>query len=349
MTSNTVDLAVVVVTHNQHDLLRQCLRSALTALEGMKGEIIVVDNASVDATPRVMASEFPLVRAIRNETNLHYTRAVNQGMRATNGRYVCLLNDDTEVKPDCFGNAVDFMDGQPRCGALGPMLVSPGGDVQISAQKFPTPFREVMAVTGMAWRLRHRRWGANMQREYPMPMGTQVVDWVCGGAIFLRRSVMVSLGYHDEGYLFYRDDPDIGMRMRSAGWEVWYFPGSCVVHHHGASTVKTDSKVRFDLIAVRSRRHYHRKFHGTLAAGVVEGFIGLCTVLRGLKALLLGRFQLAMGHWRELILMFEALVSPREEREAIAGYRHALYNGMVLPEEDVVGAGWGGAVRRKVD
>lgn len=89
-----MDLAIVVVTHNHHDLLRQCLRSALAAMDGIDGEVVVVDNASMDATPQVMADEFQQVRVIRNETNVHYTRAVNQGMRATGGRFVFLLNDD---------------------------------------------------------------------------------------------------------------------------------------------------------------------------------------------------------------------------------------------------------------
>ena len=345
-----MDLAVVVVTHNQHDLLRQCLRSVLTAMEHVEGEVVVVDNASIDATQRVLVREFPQVRIIRNETNLHYTRAVNQGMRATGGRYVCLLNDDTEVKPDCLHSAIAFMDDHPRCGALGPMLMSPFGEVQVSAQKFPTPFREIMAVTGLAWRLRKQRWTAPIQREYPMPMQTQVVDWVCGGAVFLRRSVMTELGYHDENYLFYRDDPDIGMRLRSAGWNVWYFVDARVIHHHGASTVKTESKVRFDLISVRSRRHYHRKFHGLLAVGLVETCTGLCALLRALKSLLLCRFDAAAEQVRSFMILFEALAVPEEEKEAIAGYRSASYNGRTaVPNENSQKTSQVGAGRRKIE
>lgn len=345
-----MEVAVVVVTHNQHDVLRQCLRSVLTAMENMAAELVVVDNASVDTTQRMLAEEFPQVRVIRNETNLHYTRAANQGMRATGGRYVCLLNDDTEVTPNCFRNVIAFLDDHSRCGAVGPMLISPQGDVQVSAQKFPTPLREIMAVTGLAWYLRKKPWAAGIQREYPMPMQTQVVDWVCGGAIFLRRSVMEELGYHDEQYLFYRDDPDIGMRTRSAGREVWYLTDARVVHHHGASTVKTESKLRFDLIAVRSRRHYHRKFHGMLAMGLIEGCYGMCSVMRAFKSLVLGRFTAAGEQLRSLIVMFKALAIPEEEKQAIAGYRNAAYNGMaVLPDRCPNEVGRVGAVEWEME
>ena len=96
-------------------------------------------------------------------------------------------------------------------------------------------------------------------------MRTQMVDWVCGGRCSFGVRAIESLGYHDEAYLFYQDDPDIGMRMWAADWEVWYCVDTHVMHHHGMSTVKTGKKARFDLIAVRSRRHYYRKFHGLLA------------------------------------------------------------------------------------
>ena len=97
--SPPMKVSAIIVTFSQHDLLRTCLRSVEKAMEGVDGEIIVVDNASTDATPQVMAEEFPRVRYIRNPVNLYYTRAVNQGMRAATGEYVYLLNDDTELEP----------------------------------------------------------------------------------------------------------------------------------------------------------------------------------------------------------------------------------------------------------
>lgn len=323
-----MELAVVIVTHNQHDLLRQCLRTVVTEMQDLAGEVIVIDNESTDPTPRVMAEEFPDVRCIRNETNVHYTRAVNQGMRATNSPYVFLLNDDTRIEPGCFRKLVAFMENHPRCGVVGPALVSPDGDVQVSAQKFPTPFREMMDVTGIAWSLRNQSWASGIQVQYPQPLGAQLVDWVCGGALFLRRSVMETLGYHDENYLFYRDDPDIGMRMKAAGWEVGYYPEARVVHDHGMSTVKTENKARFDLIAVRSRRHYHRKFHGVPASVAVECTRGGCAIFRILKALVLWRPETFREQRHILALLFQALAVPQEEIEAIRGYRKAAYNGM---------------------
>jgi N-acetylglucosaminyl-diphospho-decaprenol L-rhamnosyltransferase len=333
-------VSAIIVTHNQHDLLRTCVRSVLTALKGMDGETIVVDNASTDATPGIITEEFPGVRYIRNPVNLYYTRAVNQGMRAASGEYVYLLNDDTELEPGNIKTLAAFMDANPRCGACGPAMRSPEHEPQVAAQKFPTPTREVLRILGIAHALRNRKWAERFQKQYPSPMSTQRVDWVCGGAIFLRRELMARLGYHDEKYLFYLDDPDIGMRLRDAGYEVWHCAETYVLHHHGRSTVKTPRKLRFEIIAVRSRRHYYRKLHGLAACAAVELAHGVGSGLRAVKCTILGRTPDARRHWSSLKVLFEAFRMPAEEREAYAGYSRCVYNGLNGdPGASVVAAG----------
>jgi len=324
-----LNITVVVVTHNQHDLLRTCLRSVLVAMQGLSGDTIVVDNASMDGTADMMAREFPQVRHLRNDANVHYTRAVNQGVRATQGRYVFILNDDTEMAPDCFRKLIAFMDAHPQCGVVGPRLLSPQGEAQPSAHRFPTPLREIAKIVGLGWRLRRAHWAQALQTTYPMPMDSQPVDWVSGGAMFVRRSAFEAIGLHDENYLFYRDDPDVGMRMKAAGWQVWYYADTYLLHHHGASTVKTPRKVRFDLIAVRSRRHYHRKFHGWTGSLIVETCFGVFGTLQALRDLLNFRATEAARRWREVTLLFLAIPRPKEEADAVEAYSRMPFNGCV--------------------
>lgn len=325
-------VSAIIVTFSQHDLLRTCLRSVQKAMVGVDGEIIVVDNASTDITAQVVTEEFPGVRLIRNPVNLYYTRAVNQGMRAANGDYLYLLNDDTELESGNIRELVRFMDDRPNCGVVGPALRGPDHSPQVSAQRFPTPVREIAGILGLAWLLRKAAWADGVQKRYPRALGTERVDWVCGGALFTRRALMESMGHHDEHYLFYCDDPDIGMRMRAAGHEVWYHPGTHVLHHHGLSTVKTPRKLRFDIIMTRSRRHYHRKFHGWLAMAAVETAFGAASALRGVRRLLSGRRDEAARHFKAFMALFEANRMPPEERAAIDGYRQCAHNG--LPPND---------------
>jgi GT2 family glycosyltransferase len=323
-----MDIALIIVTHNQHDVLRTCLRSVFAAMEGVDGEVIVVDNQSTDATPQVVTQEFPAARYIRNEVNLYYTRAVNQGMRATSAEFVFLLNDDTEMEPKCVRHLIEFMRTHPQCGAVGPALRSPEHELQTSAQRFPTPYREIMTTCGIAYQLRNLRLAAGMQKRYPEPLGTRQVDWVCGGASFFRRTLMQQMGYHDEHYLFYRDDPDIGMRLAKLGWEVWYCPETYLLHHHGKSTVKTPRRVRFEIIDTRSRRHYYRKFHGWFAMLAVEFAYMMTALLRALKSAVLLRFAKVAKDLRYVRGLFEAIAMPEEEKIAYAGYARCAFNGL---------------------
>jgi GT2 family glycosyltransferase len=328
-----MDIAVIVVTHNQHDVLRTCLRSVFAAMEGVDGEVIVVDNMSTDATPQVMTTEFPGARYIRNEVNLYYTRAVNQGMRATSAEFVFLLNDDTEMEPKCVRHLMEFMRAHPKCGAVGPALRSPEHQLQTSAQLFPTPYREITTVLGIAHLLRNTKPGQGMKKQYQEPMETRQVDWVCGGASFFRRALMQEMGYHDEHYLFYRDDPDIGMRLKKLGWEVWYCPETYLLHHHGKSTVKTPRRVRFEIIDARSRRHYHKKFSGFLAMLAVEWAYLTAALMRGIKAAVCGNFAKAGKNFRTARVLFEAIAMLEEEKNAYAGYGRCAFNGLDKTEQ----------------
>jgi len=329
MSLSSVDLGVVIVTFNHHDLLRPCLKSVQRAMEGIPGDIYLVDNASVDETRAMLHDEFPEVRVIYNDYNVHYTRAVNQGIRAAQEKYVFLLNDDTVLEPDCLRELLALAESRPLFGAAGPMAtLAATGDVDPSVQRFPTPWREILRMTGISYALHKRGQGGNEQTLYPSPVPTGQVDWVGGGFILLPRQLMADLGHHDENYLFYRDDPDIGMRLKNAGREVWYCTEARLVHHHGMSTVKTGNKVRFEIIFLRSRRHYLIKHHGLLACLVVESTALLTSFLRMLKSLLLLRFDQARTHFRGIKTWFQALCMPKEEKEAIAGYQKAKYNGI---------------------
>jgi GT2 family glycosyltransferase len=321
-------LSVVLITYNQHDLLRKCLRSVVRALEGIDGRIIVVDNASDDATAEVLRDEFAGVQVIRNEVNLYYIRAANQGLRAANGEYCFLLNDDTELAPDCISTLLKFMEAHPRCGAVGPKMVTPDNDPDPSVHRFPTPLREILHVSGIAWRLRKTRWAEQIGMAYKLPLPTQKVDGVGGGAILLRGDALSALNYHDEKYLFYRDDPDLAMRLTRAGWEIWYCAETQVIHYQGMSSVKSPHRVRFEMIAVRSRRHFHYKFHGLLAAALVEATDAANTLLRVLKSILLLRFADTRKHVSYLGVLLTAFAMPDEERKAMNAYRDAAYNGM---------------------
>ena len=120
-------LSVIIVSYNVYPFLDNCLRSVRQALKKIDGEVIVIDNASVDRTVELVKHHFPDVHVMANTNNVGFAVANNQGIAASVGEYVLLLNPDTVVSEDTFTTCLDFMDQHPDAGALGVKMLDGSG------------------------------------------------------------------------------------------------------------------------------------------------------------------------------------------------------------------------------
>ena len=116
-------ISIVIVNYNVEYFLEQCLYSVRRALQGIEGEVFVVDNNSVDGSLKMLAQKFPEVKVIANKENVGFSRANNQAIRISTGEYVLLLNPDTVVEDDTFAKCLAFMDAHPDAGGLGVKMV----------------------------------------------------------------------------------------------------------------------------------------------------------------------------------------------------------------------------------
>ncbi len=269
-----LDLSVVIVNWNVRELLRRCLRSVLASqrLSGLAAEVIVVDNASSNGSTEMVKEEFPQVRLIANEENLGFTRANNQGIVASEGRYILLLNPDTEVLGDALGAMVEYMDAHPDVGALGPMLLNPDGSVQSSRRRFPTLATAFLESTVFQWEL--SRDNRVLRRYYVFDRPddeVQEVDWVTGACILMRREAIEEVGPLDEGFFMYSEELDWCRRAKERGWKVIYLPEAKVVHYGGKSS---EQVVPFRHIQFqRSKIIYFRKHYGLWPAALLHVFL----------------------------------------------------------------------------
>ena len=127
-----MDLSVIIVNYNVRYFLEQCLHAVQQAVaklkeEGKEVEIFVVDNNSVDGSVGEVRLKFPDVKLIENRENTGFSRANNQAIARSSGRYVLLLNPDTVVVEDTFLKCIDFMDSHPDAGALGVKMIDGKG------------------------------------------------------------------------------------------------------------------------------------------------------------------------------------------------------------------------------
>jgi hypothetical protein len=217
---------------------------------------MVVDNGSTDGSAEMVRRRFPDVHLIANPTNAGFAAANNQGIRAAGGRYVCLLNSDTEVCPGALDTLTAFMEAQPRAGASGPRLLNPDGSLQASAHPMLTPEREF-------WRLMFldRLWP---QATYPLESWDSAtprkVEVIKGACLMLRCGALDQVGPLDESYFMYTEEVDLCYRLAQASWSLWWVPEAAVIHHGEASTRQAREEMYIQLY--RSKLQFYRKFGG---------------------------------------------------------------------------------------
>ena len=143
-------VSVIIVSYNVYPFLDNCLRSVQKAMAGIEGEIIVVDNASVDRTPQLVKSHFPEVILISNTDNKGFAKANNQGIVIARGEYILLLNPDTVVSENTLTTCIDFMELHQDAGAVGVKMIDGSGKyLPESKRGLPTLLASFMKMTGL--------------------------------------------------------------------------------------------------------------------------------------------------------------------------------------------------------
>jgi len=308
-----VDLSVVIVNWNTCDELRKCLHSIREA-DSDRTETIVVDNASFDESVGMLRREFPWVRLIGNSENLGFAKAGNIGIEAARGRYLFLLNPDTEVEKGAFPALVSFGDENPDVGIFGPKVLNPDGSLQCSCRRFPTLRAALYRYTPLG-----RLFPTNpYTRDYRMTdwdhSHPRDVDWVSGAAVVIRREMLDAIGLFDERFFMYCEDVDLGCRAKQAGWRVAYYPAVAVVHVIGRSSDRNANRMIIEFH--RSMYLFFKKHYAPRSSFLVRLIVpvGLFLVARAIVARNYLRYLRWMLAWR----IRHALRSKAPRKEAAA-------------------------------
>jgi len=230
----TFQLSICIVTFNTSEWLADCLDSIRenTQLESL--EIIVVDNGSDDGVEELLMREYPHVRFISNDSNLGYTRPMNQGLQAARGQYLMQLNPDTKVLPGAFDQLVDYMEANPRVGICGPKVLNGDGSFQKQCRRGePRPIAMISYFLRLSSLFPNSKLFGGYLLEYEDEDATIEVDALSGSCMVIRREVVEEIGYLDEQFFAYQEDTDFCSRARQAGWKVSYFPEAQIIHYGG--------------------------------------------------------------------------------------------------------------------
>lgn len=258
-----MDLSIIVVNWNTREMLRDCLASVLASPGLPETELIVVDNASTDGSPDMIARDFPDAVLIRNTENRGFAAANNQAMAIARGRHVLLLNSDTLVHGDVIGRSVAWLEAHPDAGAMGCRVLNANGTVQLTCSRFPTLLNLFLTTTGL-WKL-HRPafFGRFLMTDWKRD-SERDVEVISGCYLLVRAEVIAEVGPLDEAFYFYGEETDWCRRIAAAGRRLCFAPVGTITHFGGGTVRKLSH--RRDVLLTGAMVRLHRKHGGRAAA-----------------------------------------------------------------------------------
>lgn len=258
------DLSIVLVCWNNKNYLEPCLRSLYAGQIRAHFDVIIVDNGSTDGSQTMLREQFPAVQLIQNDHNVGLGKASNQGIEATCGRYVLLLNNDTLVNGPSLDAMLAFLDENQQAGAVGGQILNPDGTVQSCYNNFSTLLEELLIAT---------RLGELIAEGYPAIMRddkVRAVGWISSACLMLRRMALDEIGLLDEEYFIYGDEADLQYRLKQAGWPIYYLPQTTIIHYGGRSMNRWSRRK----MVYRGKMIFYKKHYGALRTVALRALLG---------------------------------------------------------------------------
>jgi N-acetylglucosaminyl-diphospho-decaprenol L-rhamnosyltransferase len=270
-----IELSYCVVNTEQRQLLRYCLDSIARerAAVPFETEVLVLDNASRDGSAGAARAHGATTEVLALTERRGRGETDTMLLQRARGRYSLLLNGDSELEPGTTMALYETLDAHPHAGAAGATLLSPDGDPQPSAWRFPRPRSALLTALWLDGRFVVQSRGDKVRE----------VDWVQSAALLVRSEAAAAIGYFDASFYVFSDEIDFCKRLHDAGWTVLYVPQARAVNHEllpdGASAQE------WAVEEARNRDRYMRKHHSPAAARAVRWLTAYAYGARALTAL----------------------------------------------------------------
>lgn len=264
------DCSIVILNYNTKEWLERCIRSIYQHTHGIAFDIWVVDNASSDGSAEMVRRLFPQVNLIANQENLYVARGFNAGIRQSAGRYIFIGDADLEFTDNLLVRMVEFMDKNSTIAALGCPFYFPDG--RFYSQCYSRDHTWLFSLLNFTFlskifrgtfrRMRDRFEYAGWDRK-----SSRYVD-IVDTAILYRRKALDEVGLYDETFNFYAIQNDICLRIREAGWGIYYLYEGHLIHAQHQS-INKENWSKISAFYRKDIAYYLTKRYGAFRAGIV--------------------------------------------------------------------------------
>jgi hypothetical protein len=254
-----MELSILIVNWNTRERLIRCIESVLAHTKEISFEVIVVDNASRDASAEAVCNHFGGNREVTllpQDKNLGFAQANNVAYQQAEGEYILLLNPDTEIRDEAFAKMIHFLESDSAIGVVGPKMSNPDGSIQPSCRRFPRLRDWLVTLVGLHRIIPLRHYlmlDFNHQHQAD-------VDQVMGASLMTKRSVIDQVGFLDNGFFLWFEEVDFCKRVRDAGYRVVFYPEAQVIHW-GAQSFRQLGGFKRKRYVIPSLLYYFKK-HG---------------------------------------------------------------------------------------
>lgn len=250
------NVSLVVVTHNSRTVITPLLGCLAAPRSSVFGDIVFVDNASIDGTVELIRKDLHQARVIVNQTNRGFAAAVNQGVRECSGRSILLANPDVVWNGGTAETLVRFLDTHARAAAVCPRLVFPDGRPQPSVRRFPT-YANIWLSRQSPLRFLRPLLPERLAYTQSDPVTPSCIEAVSATFMVIRRAAFDAVGGMKEQYFLYVEDTDLCKRWHDGGWEVWIDPHVSVLHNWQGGSGRSPHLRRLHRAGIRRYFHDH--------------------------------------------------------------------------------------------
>lgn len=262
-----MELSIAINNYKNPELLRLCLDSIKTNVQGIDHEIIVADGATEETTEMMMREDFPEVKFFSFQKNVGMQALLRKGLEVSVGEYILLLNGDIIVTENAVKDMLDFIRADHNIGMVGPRLLNFNGTIQYSCFRFYKPitiFYRRTILKNFKFAKKHLAWFAMEEYDHLAP---KEVDWLMGSAMLISRKALKTVGPMDKRFFMYMEDVDWCRRFWEAGYKVIYYPKASMFHYHGkgsgkAGFLRSIMSNRLTWIHISSALKYFIKYWG---------------------------------------------------------------------------------------
>ena len=278
------ELSIITINYNG-------LKDTCALIESIpfndKMEVIVVDNASDDQEAEQISNRFPLVKVIKSDKNLGFAGGNNLGIKASKGKYLFLINNDTYFKDFNIHALIDRLNSDQNIGIVCPKI-------KFAWSPQPIQFAGYTPLSNITIRNQAIGFGEEDHGQYDT---AHLTPYAHGAAMLIKREAIDKVGLMPECYFLYYEELDWSMMFTHAGYQIWYEP-KCTVFHEESQATGQNSPLRTYYITRNRLLLVKRNYHGAikwLSYIYLMGIVGGRDILYNL---FIGKFGLLMATLR---------------------------------------------------